>query len=225
MAVITVSRQYGSAGDDIANRVSVILGYRYFDKNMLAEVAEQVGLSREEVVDASEEQHRVPGRLDALFAGSWAHGQPRARGGLGPAGWTDLPRLNESERVTLVEGIIRIACKQDNIVIVGRGGQALLQGLSNVLHVRIEAPLDRRIRRVQEQEHLDEPAARARIAERDAAAADYLRRFYKLDWTDRFLYHLWLNTGYWDVESAARIIAGAAGHLPLRRPLPPGLAR
>jgi hypothetical protein len=160
MAVVTVSRQYASAGDDIPNRVSVILGYRCFDKNMLAEVAEQVGLSGEEVVDASEEQHRVPGRLDALFASPRAHGQPRARGEVGAAGWGDQQPSDESERVTLVEGIIRIACKQDNIVIVGRGGQALLQGLANVLHVRIEAPLDVRIRRVQEQEHLSEPAAR-----------------------------------------------------------------
>ena len=97
--------------------------------------------------------------------------------------------------------------------------------MSNVLHVRIEAPLDVRMRRVQEQKQPSEPAARARIAERDGAAADYLRRFYKIDWADQLLCHLWLNSGYWDVERAARIIAAAAGCLPLRRPAPePGPA-
>jgi CMP/dCMP kinase len=217
MAVITVSRQYGSGGDDIANRVSVILGYRYFDKNLLVEIAEQVGLSREEIVDASEEYHRVPGRLDALFGGSRSHSQPRAQGDAGAAGLGDLQALDESERVALVEGLLHVACKQDDIVIVGRGGQALFQGVANVLNVRVEAPLETRIQRVQEQERLNESAARARIAERDAAAADYLRRFYKIDWTDRYLYHLWLNTGLWDIESAAHIVAAAASCLPLRR--------
>ncbi len=220
MAVITVSRQYGSAGDDIANRLSVILGYRYLYKDTLAEVAGQVGLSREEVANASEEQRRAAGRPDVLVAGSRGCGQARAPGGGGMADWRDLPGLDESERRPLVERIIRLACEQDDIVIVGQGGQALLRGLPNVLHVRIEAPLGVRIRRVQEQEQLSEPAARARVADRDRAAADYVRRFYKVDWANPFLYHLWLNAGRWDVESAVHIIAAAAGNLPLRRHVP-----
>jgi cytidylate kinase len=213
MAVITVSRQYGSCGDDIANRVSVILGYRYFDKNLLVEIAEQVGLSREEIVHASAEYHRVAGRPDSPSAGTRPHGE----GVSGAESLGDLQALDANERVALVERCLRLGCKQDNIVIVGRGGQALFQGVPNVLHVRIEAPLEVRVRRVQEGEHLSESDARARIAERETAAANYLRRFYKIDWADPYLYHLWLNTGRWDVESAARIIATAAACLSLHR--------
>jgi cytidylate kinase len=208
--VITVSRQYGSSGDDIASRVSVILGYRYFDKALMAEVASDVGLSRDEVVDFSEDQHRVYGFLDRLFAGPWQESGLRVPGGPGQP-------LPEAELINLVEGIVRAACKQDDIVIVGRGGQALLRGVPNVLHVRVEAPLETRTRNVQLKEDLSPLAARQRIAERDQAAEDYLRRFYQIDWSDPSLYHLVINTGKWDVEAAARLVSAATNCLPINR--------
>ena len=43
MAVITISRQYGSGGDEIAARVCDILGYTYFYKNLMVKVATEVG--------------------------------------------------------------------------------------------------------------------------------------------------------------------------------------
>jgi cytidylate kinase len=56
MAVITISRQYGSPGNEIAVRVCEILGYHYFDKRLMAQVASEVGLSEQEIVDFSEEE-------------------------------------------------------------------------------------------------------------------------------------------------------------------------
>ena len=60
MAVITISRQAGSSGnEEIATRVAELLGYRYFDKRLMAKVAAEVGLSENEVVDFSEENYKV----------------------------------------------------------------------------------------------------------------------------------------------------------------------
>ncbi|NTU63534.1 MAG: cytidylate kinase-like family protein [Chloroflexi bacterium] len=103
--------------------------------------------------------------------------------------------------------------KRGNVVIVGRGGQAVLRNEPGVLHVRIEAPLDTRIHRVQLREGLTFEAAREVVAERDRAAADYLKRFYGVDWSDSLLYHLILNTGRWGIESASRLIVNAVSQL------------
>jgi len=67
MAVITIPRQYGSGGNVIATRFCEMLGYRYFDKSLMAQMSAEVGLSRDEMVDFSEEKHQVGGRLDGLL--------------------------------------------------------------------------------------------------------------------------------------------------------------
>jgi cytidylate kinase len=62
-------------------------------------------------------------------------------------------------------------------------------------------------------------AAKSRVAERDEAAAQYLLRFFKIRWDDPLLYHLVINTGQWELEAAAQIIAHAAGQLSTK-PIP-----
>src|SRR5688572_12664634 len=69
MTVITISRQYGSGGDVIAARTCEMLGYRYFDKRLMADVALDVGLSPTEIVDFSEDNYRVRGFLERLLGG------------------------------------------------------------------------------------------------------------------------------------------------------------
>ena len=67
MAVITISREVGSGGDQIARRLCELLGYRYFDKTLMAQVAKEQGVSDTEVVDFSEDSYRVRGFIDALL--------------------------------------------------------------------------------------------------------------------------------------------------------------
>ena len=82
-----------------------------------------------------------------------------------------------------------------------------------MLHVRVEAPLETRIHRVQLREGLTYELARDAVVQRDWAAADYLKRFYGVDWSDSMLYHLILNTGRWGIESASRLIVNAVSLL------------
>jgi CMP/dCMP kinase len=212
MAVITISRQYGSEGDEIAANVCRILGYQSFDKQLMLKVAAEVGLTEGEVVDFTEDQHRVRGFLDRLL------GTPPLIMTQSHS-WSEVKIIDAADSIPLVQSIIRAAYKHDNIVIVGRGGQAVLRSDPGVLHVRIEAPLETRINRVQLREGLTYELAREVVAQRDRAAADYLKRFYNVDWADSMLYHLILNTGRWGMESASRLIASAVSLLqPLAAP-------
>jgi len=70
------------------------------------------------------------------------------------------------------------------VVIVGRGGQAILQDEPDTLHVRIVAPLDARAQNLHQRENYSLGGAQDIAIKRDRAAADYLKRFYNIDWDD-----------------------------------------
>lgn len=211
MAVITVSRQYGSGGDEIAARVCETSGCRSFDKRLMAQVAREVGLSEDEVVDFSEDDYRVRGFLDRLFGGqrvvarvgTWTMDVQGAR-------TRATKDLDEAQAVSLVRAVIKHAAKEGNVLIVGRGGQAILRDTPGVLHVRMVAPIEQRIRRVQESESVDEAAARNQVIANDRAARDYLKRFYDIDWSDPELYDLVISTRQIGLEVAAEHILRAA---------------
>ena len=213
MAVVTISRQYGSGADDVAARVCDMLGYRYFDKGVMARMASEFSLTEGSIVDFSEETYKMRGFLDR-FRGPRVVGQGR--------GWREdlngrrvpvVQELNEDQAISTVRTMIRAAYEDDNIVILGRGGQAILQDKPGVLHVRIEAPPEERITLTQEQNELSHQGAQRQIARRDKAAYDYLKRFYDIEWSDPTLYHLVINTGMWDTEAAAHLIVNAVSYL------------
>ena len=132
-----------------------------------------------------------------------------------------MGELDSKRFVTVLRSLIQTAYEQGNVVILGRGGQAVLKDQSGVLHVRIEMPFDERVRRVNEQQRFGRPeVARDFVAERDRAAADYLRSYYNVDWADPALYHLAINTGLLDVEAAAHIIVDAVQYLPAAKATP-----
>jgi cytidylate kinase len=215
MAVITMSRQYGSGGNELALRLCELLGYRFFDKSLMEKVAADVGLSQGEIVDFAEEHHEARGFLDRLFGSQrpvaaqirvW---QEDTRGRRA----VTVKELDDEHSITMVQTIVKAAYRHGDIVIVGRGGQVVLKDLPGVLHVRIEAPLADRVQRVQTRETLGPDDAQELIMRRDKAAADYVKRFYGVDWADSTFYHLVINTGKWDVEGAAQLVVSAIGLL------------
>ncbi|MBN1933532.1 MAG: cytidylate kinase-like family protein [Anaerolineae bacterium] len=248
MAVITISRQYGSEGNEIANRVCELLGYRYFDKNLMLGVADEMSLSADTIVDLTEDDFKMRGFLDRLLG---HRSLPIVTPANAPVDSEDetvqenarnlpfpydpilfqdqhallsntltIEQLNEEWCVGTIEKLIQGACEQGNVVIVGRGGQAVLKNATGVLHVRIFAPLDVRVKRVQYREmtwmthKLQLAEAKKAVAEHDKAAAAYVRRFYHIDWDDLDHYHLAINSARWGIEGAAYLIARSISYLP-----------
>ena len=215
MAVITISRQYGSGGDEIAARVCETLDYRFFDKDLMAQVASEIGLSESEIVDFTEDNYNVQSFLARLLGGRGSRIIAQAGSEA-----TETTQLDEEQAIHMVRGTIEAAHKQGDVVIVGRGGQAILQDKPDVLHVRIEAPRDTRITRVRYHDFsglatdFQQRYAEERVAGRDRAAAAYLKRIYDLDWADAGLYHLIVDTRKWGTEAAACLIASAVSCLP-----------
>ena len=134
MAVVTISRQVGSGSYEIATRVAKLLGYRQFDKRLIIKVAAEMGLSENEVVDFSEANYRAAGFLDRLLgrrSQNVAKVSTRKRDSTGAEALT-IEQLDEAFCVDLIRTAIEAAYEQGNLVILGRGGQAILKN-RNVL--------------------------------------------------------------------------------------------
>jgi cytidylate kinase len=224
MAVITVSRQFGSGGDEIVEKVCKTTGYYLFDKQLLAKAAFEAGLSDQEIVDYSEDNYRVKNFLDRLFGRSRPVAQVRVwKEGRDGVRTMEEMNLSEENALSLVRNAIETSYKMGNIVIVGRGGQMILKDHPDVLHVRIEAPLEERLLRVRSNPAFASrsfsdsfearQAAQNLIEVNDIASADYLKRFYGVDWSDPMLYHMVINTCKLSIEQSARLIIDAAQRL------------
>jgi cytidylate kinase len=210
MAVITISRQFASGGDEIAARICEILGYTYFDKQLMIKVAGEVGLSASEIVDFSEETHEVRSFLSRLFRAGPDHIARVVSYEHNETTGTDIlteRKLDAVECIELVRSTVIAAYKHDNIVIVGRGGQAILQHKPHTLHIRITAPPMERIKYLQHKGMTGIADIKQRIAEQDRVTIDYLSRFHGITWDDPLLYHLVINTGKMEIETAAQTIA------------------
>ena len=214
MAVITISRQYGSGGDQIASRVCQMLGYRYFDKRLIASVAAETGISGEDVVDYSEEQHQVQSFLGRLFNRARPVGEVRVwrEDSLGER-TAEIEQLDQERAAGFVQLAIEKAYLQGNVVIVGRGGQAILKDKSDVLHVRIESPFEDRVARVQKSQGITQGFAYETVMKKDEVAADYIRQFYGVDWADNSLYHMVVNTSKLSAQAACEVIVEAVCHV------------
>lgn len=206
MAVITISREYGSGGDEIAQQICHHFKYQFFNKRMILKAALDAGISDQEVIDYSEENYRVRRFLDRLFTSMT---QPRP---VSVVGEDQNIRLSEEGALVLVQKAILNAYMNGNLVILGRGGQVILKDMPGVLHLRIIAPMEERIKRVQETAKNNHDA-QALILDRDAASADYLRRYYNVDWTDPLLYHMVLNTSKVAIDQATEMIIRMIYHL------------
>lgn len=211
MPVITLSRQLGAGGEEIARLVCDTLHYRYFDKQQIIDAARAAGLSREQVVDYSEDRYETKNFLARLFGGSprtvktLSVRQEDAHGNV----TITEKSLDEGQSVALIRSAIYAAYDAGNTIIVGRGGQAILQEKRDVLHVRVVAPLGTRIARLQQREGWTVEAAEQHIIRHDRATAEYLGRFFGIRWDDPELYHLVLNTGKLSTDGAAQIIVDA----------------
>lgn len=180
--VITLSRQMGSGGTEIATEVAERLGLQYVDRQIIFRAAKQAGLPEAALAEVDE------------F-------------GILP------PMLSAKDRrafITTVESVIRDFAQRDNVIIVGRGGQVVLNEWPASLHLQIIAPLDLRVDRLVKKANLDREAALNRLMASDKARTSYLRRNYHVDWLDSRLYDLVINTGKISDHDAVELVVLAA---------------
>jgi len=202
MAVITISRELGSDGDRIADLVCEKLGYSRVDKAVLMEIAEESGVDVE-AVRQLEESFTQRARLVSDEMTSLYRKQRSAFEGRGVM---DEKTYGEVLKETLEEYAAR-----DNFVVVGRGGQMVLQAWPTALHIRLFADVKVRAQRITERERVSEAQALRLVEQSDERKRQYVRHmFNNADWRNLKYYHLAIDTGRIPAEIAAQMIVLAA---------------
>jgi cytidylate kinase len=205
MPVITISRQFGSNGDEIARDVAERLDMRLVDQEIIKEVAHRLGVPPERVTaqDERDAPHVVADLVRTMRRLYPATIAPTAEG----------PEVDEAAYLQVTRQVIWEVARMGNAVIMGRGAPFILDRNPEVLHVLVVAPMDVRVERVMLAEGLDRQAADQRVREADASRARYIRHYYRTNWLDVAYYDLMLDTGHFSELRAADLICAAA-HTP-----------
>lgn len=183
MAIITISRQIGSLGDEIARATADKLGYAYIDRAQISEVLSDLGFSLSDIDRYDEKK---------------------------PSVWQTLTMHRELFSHFIRAAVCELAAR-NNVVIVGRGGQIILRDTPGVLRVRIIAPYALRVSRLMAARDEEDRAVKRLIQQVDSDTSGYLQTYFGADWDDGSLYDLLINTRALTIDDGADLIARAAG--------------
>lgn len=198
MRAITISREYGSGGGEVAARLAVRLGWQLIDHEVVARVAQELGVS---IAEAEAYDERTEGLVSRILSSMQA---------IDPAMFVNAAVSPVTDRRVYQEALRRVveaAVTAGHVVVVGRGAQFLLANRRDVLHARVVAPVELRIPYVMQREGLDYDAARARVQLKDRDRNRYLQATHHQHPDDLHLYDLVVNTNVLDLESAVDVIA------------------
>lgn len=193
MAIITVSRQIGSLGDEIADDVAAQLGYAVVDKHSIHEMmANYANVFSEELDDISEELQ--PGFFNRIFR-------------------------QQSVYVNLISSLIYRSASDDNVVIKGRGGQFLLGERPNVINTRIVAPLEVRVFRVQKMQKVEKVIVEELVKKHDNDRAAFIRYMFKKEVSNPDWYDIVFNSGKFEKRAIVKIMVDKAHDLDEQYPM------
>ena len=205
MAVVTVSRQYGAGGSEVARRVAERLGWTVIDNEFVGRVAAMAGLPAESV---AAQEERVPSLMERL-ARALAIGSPEVFVAGAAAAGTEA---DEEKLVAVTERVIHEAAAHGRVVLVGRGAQALLAGTreQDALHVYVTAPREERVRVVAGRQGIPAAEAARAVDATDAARDRYVQRHYGRRRAAAAAGHLVVNTALLGYDGAADLVVAAA---------------
>jgi cytidylate kinase len=198
MAIVTVSRQYGSGGSEVAERVARALGWRLYDNAVVEEVAQRLRMTPAEV---SAREERVPSLVERM-ASAMALGAPEMMPMVG-----DLAAQPSEERMVLVtQRVIEDAVRAGPAVLVGRGAQCMLAARTDALHVFCYAPLEELVRYAVEVLDIPFHEAGKKVAEMNHQREEWVKRHFRRDWRDLANYDLCVNTARLGLDGSAELV-------------------
>lgn len=194
MAVITISRQFGSGARALGQLLAERLGYTLVEREILQQIAEKAQVSTDFVLAVEKEAGTRLSRFMTRIISS--------KGIVDKILKEDSGYIDEKLYLDyLVLTVVQIA-DEGNAVIMGRGGQYILKNHPDAYHILLIDDIENRIRRVAARERLGREQALRRIAHEDKRRLALYHRLGKQDYDHPSLYHLVLNMSRIDIEKA-----------------------
>ena len=206
--VITISREFGAGGSDLATALGERLGWRVLDHVLVERVADRLRLDPRTVEQMDEHPPTLFSRVAAALL-------------IAPV---ESPMMLDTSEIMSPDAVaeaataaIREATNDPPVIIVGHGAQLILANHPRTLHLRLVAHPDARIQRICRRGGCDERTALADIHRVDDARVAYVRRYQHHDVRDPLLYDLVINTSRVRIEEAADLVMavvrdGATAH-------------
>ena len=182
--IITLSREYGSGGRYIGKLVAEKLGIKLYDKEFVAKLAEETGLSSEYI--ENNEQKR--GALEALNNGYYSG-------------------LSNSDELFIKESeLIKEVANENSCVIVGRCADFILKENKNVFKVFVYSNMEDKVKRATDIYGLDKNKAEKEINRINKLRANHYKYYTEKDWNNPENYDICINSDSLGVEKAADLI-------------------
>lgn len=196
---VTISRQAGCGALVVAQKLAARLQretapddppWTVFDRNLMEKVLEDHNLPARLAQYLPEDRAtEIQDITDELF-------------GLRPASWTMIQQTSET--------ILNLA-ELGNVILIGRAANVITAKLPHVVHVKLVAPLEARLRHCQESYDMTAKAAREFCQREDEGRRRYLKKYFQADVENPLLYDLTINTGAVSFHTAAALIAATVG--------------
>lgn len=185
--IITIGRQHGSSGREIARLLAEKLNYKCYDKEIVDEAANHSDFSRD-LIDAFDEK-----RMSAfiLHAGGY--------------GLNENFRLN-MQVVSAQFDAMRSIADKGNCIFVGRCADYILRDYDNLVSVFILGDMDERLKCLERRQGLDEAEARKKIKEVDKDRSSFYRYYSDQTWGDAQNYDMCINSSKLGVEGTVQVI-------------------
>ena len=205
--IVTIEREYGSGGGEIAQLLAGQLGWKLWDQLLTEEIA-RLAECPKAVVEVREE------RTDPLYYRLF---KSFMRGSY--EGSLNAPKLKlvDSESILkITERVVQHAAKTGNSVIVGRGAQQFLKNRQDTLRVFLYAPREDKVRRLLARGKTEQDAEQL-VDTVDRERADFIQKYFHVEWPDRVIYHTMINTAIGD-EAVIHMILNFMKTLDARAP-------
>lgn len=182
MAILTISREFRSGGQEVGSAVAERMRYDYVGKErILSDLRGQGERWITLLNEVDEDRPTIWDKFDWEYQGLMA----------------------------MMESYIYDRAMDDRVVLVGRGANFLLQGIPHALHVRLTASLEQRVDRVMRKDNVDRKTARLLIEKMDNDRASFIRANFHRDWYDLSWYDMVFNTAEQNFQEITDIVCQA----------------
>src|ERR1700733_15337214 len=195
--IITIEREYGCGGGEIAQLLANRLGWKLWDQLLTEEIARLADCPKHVVEGREERTDPLYYRLFKSFLRGSYEGSINAH----------KLKLVDSECILkFTEQVVQDAAKTGNSVIVGRGSQHFLKNRQDTLRVFLYAPREDKVRRLLARGKSEKEAEQL-VDSVDRERADFIKKYFNVEWPDRAIYHSMINTAIGD-EDVVHMILG-----------------
>lgn len=186
--IITISREFGSGGRFIGEEVAKQLGIKYYDKDIIAQIAEQSGFSPEYITEKAELSPKK-----GLFAYAFS--------GRDVTGKSIEDMVYEAQRKVILE-----IAEKESCVIIGRNADFILKDRDDVLNVFIHGDMPEKVARICKLYHVTEEEAEKMMADIDKRRMTNYRFYTDQKWGMAKNYTLSLNSSELGYDLCEKII-------------------